>query len=372
MINHNRGIIICKRKFLQFLILFLTVTCSVRAQENNGHGNPVKIDSNGTVHFPAMAVPQSSFLSKAGKAYVTQHLIDMQHPKRLVQHNGVPVFMEHYLARQRELYPVNEDNTRIAGVHVIIFTPKSGISSQNRNKVLINLHGGGFMGCWPGCALLESIPVSGVGHFKVVSVDYREGPKYKFPAASEDVATVYNELLKTYSPKNIGIYGCSAGGMLTGESIAWFEKHNIPLPGAIGMFCSGLTISSTGFGGDSGYLALPVGEARMPKPPQTGKDHESALPYFKGANVKGPLISVADYPNELAKFPPSLIITGTRDFAMSSAIYTHTQLVKQGVESDLEVWDGLFHGFFYNPDVPESKECYKVITRYFEQHLGRE
>lgn len=365
-----------KNKFLWLMLILIASillrTNTTYAQSSARHVNPVKIDSNGTVHFPAMTVPQSSFLSKAGKAYVTQHLFDMQHPKRLVQHHGVPVFMEHYLARQRELYPMKEDNTHIAGVHVIVFTPKTGISAQNKNRVLIDLHGGGFMGCWPGCALLESIPVAGVGHFKVVSVDYREGPRYKFPAASEDVAAVYRALLKTYNPKDIGIYGCSAGGMLTGESMAWFEKHNIPLPGAIGMFCSGLTVSSNGFGGDSGYLALPVGEARMPRPPSASKNHRSGLSYFSGANVNGPLISVADYPKELAKFPPSLIITGSRDFAMSSAVYTHTQLVNQGAVSDLEVWDGMFHGFFYNPDVPESQDCYKVITRFFEHHLGGE
>ncbi len=33
-------------------------------------------------------------------------------------------------------------------------------------------------------------------------------------------------------------------------------------------------------------------------------------------------------------------------------------------------WDGLFHGFFYNVDVPESRDCYDVVVKFFERHLG--
>ena len=67
----------------------------------------------------------------------------------------------------------------------------------------------------------------------------------------------------------------------------------------------------------------------------------------------------------------TLIITATRGFELSGAVYTHNQLVKQGVEAELHVWDGLFHGFFYNPDVPESRDCYAIIVRFFERRLGR-
>jgi acetyl esterase/lipase len=36
-----------------------------------------------------------------------------------------------------------------------------------------------------------------VARIKVVSVDYRQAPEAKFPAASEDAVAVYRELLKT-------------------------------------------------------------------------------------------------------------------------------------------------------------------------------
>ena len=76
-------------------------------------------------------------------------------------------------------------------------------------------------------------------------------------------------------------------------------------------------------------------------------------------------------PELLAKFPPTLLITGTRDFAMSGAIETELALHKAGVETELHVWDGLFHGFFYNAAVPESKDAFQVMADFFNRHLSR-
>jgi acetyl esterase/lipase len=94
------------------------------------------------------------------------------------------------------------------------------------------------------------------------------------------------------------------------------------------------------------------------------------LSYFSGTDPKDPLVSPINSPEMLAKFPPTLIITGTRGFEMSSALYTHEQLVKVGVDTELHVWEGLFHGFFYNADVPESKDALNVIINFFDHHLG--
>ncbi len=216
----------------------------------------------------------------------------------------------------------------------------------------------------------RAIPVSGIGQIEVISLDYREAPANKFPAASEDVAAVYRELLKTHKPKEIGIYGCSAGGMLTAESMAWFQAHSLPAPGGIGVLCAS---ASGTFGGDSSYTANWLGETRMPAGARGGsaRGGPPRLGYFDGANMKDPLISPVDSPEVLAKFPPTLVVTGTRGFEMSSAVYTHSQLVKAGVDAELHVWEGLFHGFFYNTDVPESKDCFDVILKFFDRHLAQ-
>ena len=198
------------------------------------------------------------------------------------------------------------------------------------------------------------MPIASLGRIKVIAVDYREGPDHKFPAASQDVAAVYQEVLKSYPPQNIGLYGCSAGGMLTAMSVAWFQLHNLPRPGAIGIYCSGAgTPKGMSFmGGDAAYTAMPLGEARVVPPPGStpGKEHNpSAHGYLEETDPGDPLVNPVNSAAVLAKFPPTLIITGTRDFALSGALYTDAQLSKAGVDAELHVWEGLFHGFFYNP-----------------------
>jgi epsilon-lactone hydrolase len=95
-------------------------------------------------------------------------------------------------------------------------------------------------------------------------------------------------------------------------------------------------------------------------------------PYFKGTDPDNPLAFPARSPQVMAKFPRSLLITGTRDFALSSVVHTHSILVAQGVEADLQVREGLGHGFFADPDLPESREAYAVVVRFFDTHLGED
>lgn len=359
----------------QTLLLCLALGCigwTSTSVAQNDSAPPIGIEKDGTVHVPAHSVPMSPFLSSQGQAYVTEHLLNMQNPAMRGEENGIPVLLKGYLARQKAVFPVERKEVTIGGVHGYEYLPKQGVAAANRERVLINLHGGGFMGCWPACAELESIPVAAMGRIRVVSLDYRQGPKHRFPAASEDVASAYRELLKTYRAQDIGIYGCSAGGMLTGMAVAWFQRHSLPRPGAVGILCAGMTLSPNGFGGDAAYTTAAIGESRVPPPPpRSDTPSNNPLPYLAGVSTTDPLAAPASSPQVLAKFPPTLIVTGTRAFELSSAVHTHALLVKQGVETDLHVWEGMFHGFFYNVDVPESRDCYDVVVKFFEKHLGQ-
>jgi monoterpene epsilon-lactone hydrolase len=345
------------------LALWAFFAPSPAAQRTPDPNRPkVVVDEDGTVHVPPMAVPVSEFLSPEGKAYLAAHLKAMQ--------NGTAgAEMNSWLERQRVLFPNDREDTNIAGVHVFVYTPKAGIDERNKNRVLIDLHGGGFDHCWPGCAEAESMPMAGVGRFKVIAVDYRQGPKYKHPAGSEDVAAVYKEILKTYPPQNVAIYGCSAGGMLTAMSMAWFQTHRLSRPGAIGILCAsagqpgGMNIT----GGDAAFTTGPLGSTMMPRIRGGGR---IGTGYFEGTDPNDPLVNPIVSPAVLSKFPPTLLITATRAMELSSAVYTHGQLVKAGVDAELHVWDGLFHGFWYNPDPPECKDVYDVMVRFFDRHLG--
>jgi len=89
------------------------------------------------------------------------------------------------------------------GVKVFIVTPDE-IPPENRNRLLIHIHGGCYV-LFPGEAgATEAITMAGLEHFKVISVDYRMPPEAYFPAAIDDVLTVYKALQRTTDPKNMG------------------------------------------------------------------------------------------------------------------------------------------------------------------------
>jgi acetyl esterase/lipase len=94
------------------------------------------------------------------------------------------------------------------------------------------------------------------------------------------------------------------------------------------------------------------------------------LPYFHGANPRDPLVQPGLSPQLLAKFPPTLLITGTRDMAMSSVLASQQLLDKAGASTELHVWEGMWHSFFSDPELPESQDAYRVIVRFFLTHLG--
>ena len=352
-----------------YMIISLALSASCLSQNAAPAQNNNVISKDGTEHFPAFDLPLSSYMSESAKRGFLLHslvipefdqgdaLKDARAQRTWVDEN----FHKPLLERAKATYRVKIESTTIAGVHADVVTPKD--TERDRSQVLINLHGGGFvMGAGMG-GLIESIPIADVGKIKVISVDYRQGPEYRFPAASEDVAAVYRELLKSYRPKNIGIYGCSAGGILTAMSMAWFQKEKLPNPGAIGIFCA----ADASMGGDSRFISADPSDIPPPKPnppPMIGD------PYLSNVDPNDPLVSPVRHPDILKRFPPTLFITGTRDPFMSSVLYMHTQLVKVGVTAELHVWDGMWHAFFMRVDMAESKETYATIVNFFDKYLG--
>jgi epsilon-lactone hydrolase len=229
--------------------------------------------------------------------------------------------------------------------------------------VLINLHGGAFLWGAGSGGLVESIPVASLSRIPVISVDYREGPEDTYPAASEDVAKVYRALLRRHKAGNIGIYGCSAGGVLTAQSVAWFQDKGLPAPGAIGIFCAGVVDMP----GDSVFIAPLLMGQRVPAGSPPGL---AVIPYFRGADLASPLVWPGNSPSVLARFPPTLLISGTRDMELSSTLRTDELLTQAGVSTELHVWEGMWHSFFSDPELPESKAAYAVMARFFERRLA--
>jgi epsilon-lactone hydrolase len=264
-------------------------------------------------------------------------------------------------------YSVSVQHERIAQVSADIILPTAGIAEQNKERLLINLHGGSFIYGDRYGGQLESIAIAAVGKIKVVAVHYRQPPEHPFPAGALDAVAVYEELLKAYRPETIGVFGCSAGAVLTAQLLAQLQLRGLPMPGAVGMFGGG----ALPFAGDSHYTAYAqMGQALRPWSAQSSIQRVTAL-YAAGTNLDSPAFAPGKSPQILSRFPPSLFISSTRDIGLSAAVMTHSQLVKLGVPADLHVWEGVDHCFQYNPDLPASREAYDVAVRFFDRFLGQ-
>ncbi|QGP81258.1 alpha/beta hydrolase fold domain-containing protein [Sphingobium sp. CAP-1] len=322
------------------------------------------IDSDGTINVPAFRLPASPYLSDAARASLPRTASDPSAMlDRLVQSGAVPkvrASMRKAAAGKvdalRRQYGVSVEEAQLGGVHGYWVRPIAR-SRGGVRKLLINLPGGGFLvGDAASTGLIESIPLAGLGGFDIVTIDYRQAPEATFPAASEDVASVYRELLKTYKPRDIGIFGCSAGGLLTAQALAWFQKEGLPTPAAAGIFCAS---ADARWAGDSWYWQRAM--HGLTSAPSLDERF-----YYGDHDLDDPLMSPIRSDAVLKRFPPTLIITASRAGEMSAAINTHRLLVRNGVQASLHVWDGLDHAFYTQTDLPESREAFDVMVRFFQ------
>ncbi|MGV3480459.1 MAG: alpha/beta hydrolase [Sphingobium sp.] len=329
------------------------------------------IDDMGTIRVRPMTIPLPGCLSAAAKAQWIKAVfnpppLDPRLPITEQRAAMDRVFYAPRLEAAKALYPARIAPAEMGGVRVDIVEPDGAPGDRPDDRVLICLHGGGFrIGAGMG-ALLEAIPVAATSGIRTVAIDYRMGPEHEFPAASEDVTAVYRALLQSHDPGRIGIYGNSAGGVLTAMSTAWFAEQGLPAPGAL---CIISSPADNVWGGDSRYTVLPLvgwpAPAAAPNPPSTG------MPYVRTEDLHAPLVSPAFFPEILRGFPPTLFVCGTRDGAVSSAIASHSRFVDAGVDATLELWEGMGHGFVFDDvRVPEAIEALKLIVRHFTEHLG--
>jgi len=318
------------------------------------------IDGQGTAHVTRV-VPIPNTISPEAQKMLSRAEPDQGPPQSLAERRaGTDAWAITAAAAWSKICPNQLVNDQIAGVPVRIVTP-DGMPDANRDKVLLNLHGGGFNS--DSGSYTESIPLAGYTKIKVVAVLYRLAPEHPFPAAVDDSIAVYKELLKTYQPQHIVIYGTSAGAILTGEVAVRIKQLGLPLPAALGIFSgfgdfanSGDSIALYGLRGFSGHLDPPA-----PGP----RDSE----YLKGTDPSDPVASPMHA--DLHGLPPTLFITSGRDLLLSGTVNLHRAFLNAGVDAQLVVFDALPHAFWYDPKLPESIEANHKMANFFVKHLGK-
>jgi monoterpene epsilon-lactone hydrolase len=318
------------------------------------------VDAQGTAHVTRV-VPVPKTISTEAQRRLSRPEPDQGPPQSLAdRRKGTDAYTARARVEWSRLCPNQLVEERIAGVPVRIVTPE-GLPDANRDRVLLNLHGGGFNS--DSGSYTESIPIAGYSKIKVVAVLYRLAPEHPFPAAVDDSVAVYKELLKTYQPSHIVIYGTSAGAVLTAQVAARLKQLGLPLPAALGIF-SGL--GDYARHGDSEALFSLHGLSGHLDPP----DPESRDRSYAGATdphdpVLSPIFS------DLHGLPPTLFVTSGRDLLLSGTVNLHRAYLNAGVDARLVVFDALPHAFWYDSTLPEAIEANHMMADFFVQQLKK-
>lgn len=355
------------RKLTQALYLcagaWLAAGVSAAAQAGSRSGPQTDssvIDADGTAHVTRV-VPVPGTISPEAQRMLARPMSDAPSDETLEQRRThTDQWQTRAGADSRSLYPVKsiEDET-VAGVPVKIITPLT-IPEDKRDRVLLNVHGGGFNS--DSGSLTETIPIANLTGIKVIAILYRLAPEHKFPAAVDDTVAVYKEMLKAYKPQNVALYGTSAGAILTGEVTVRLRQLGLPLPGALGVFSGSSDLSQPG---DSQAIYALNGLSGPLKPPSKTA---TAGEYLGATDPKDPVASPLY--GDMKGFPPTLLITSTRDLLLSGTTIFHRALLRAGVDAQLVVFEALPHAFWNDARLPESKEADAIMARFFDTHLG--
>ncbi len=260
-----------------------------------------------------------------------------------------------------ERWKVTIKEEKIAGVTVHTVTPVN-IDPANKDRLFVHVHGGAYVVGAGRAGLPEAILIAYRAQIPVVSIDYRMPPEHPFPAAVDDVVTVWKSLLGDQPANSMALGGTSAGGGLTLASTLRFMELRLETPGALWAGTPWADLTKTG---DSHFTNEGIDRILVS---YHGLLEGAAKLYADGRDLKTPLISPV-YGN-FKGFSPTYLVTGTRDLFLSDTVRVHRKMRVAGVVADLNVYEGVSHGDYAAVvDSPESQQALGELRAFLLKHL---
>jgi len=262
-----------------------------------------------------------------------------------------------------EKYRIKIYPREIGGVPCYFLEPEH-VLSKNRNRLLVHLHGGAYTGGGGSGASWEAIRVSAISQMRTVAIDYRMPPEFPYPAAIDDAMSVWRKLVQSNKSARLGVFGTSTGGAMTLLMVQRAKKERLPLPGAIFAGTPWADMSKTG---DSYFTNAYVDNVT---PTYEGGLQASALLYANGRDLKDPGLSPIY--GDFTRFPPTLLVAGTRDLFLSNTVRVHVRLLESGTEAKLVVLEGQSHAqYLFSETAPESHFVINQVVNFMDRHLSR-
>ena len=323
----------------------------------------------GVRHLPARDIPVPDTVSPQMQDVIGRPLAPIwnEHPKSAADWKvliaRVAAQVAATLPDLRQRLGVKSEPTVIGGVKAFLVTPQA-VPEANRDRLLVHVHGGGYV-LGPGEAgTREAILMAGYGRMRILSVDYRMPPDFPYPAALDDAMAVWKEITAATDPKKLAIFGTSTGGGITLAMVLRAKKEELPLPAAIAPGTPWSDMTKTG----DTYLTDELLDGVLVS--YDGWLGDAAKLYANGHDLKDPMLSPVY--GDFEGFPPTILTSGTRDLFLSNTVRVHRKLRAAGVEAELHVFEGQSHAQYYaDPYAPETKEHFRELTQFFDKHLAK-
>lgn len=251
---------------------------------------------------------------------------------------------------------------RINGALAYHITPFR-VAPAHAGHLFVHIHGGAwFRGEGIGATPEGTLIADHLG-IPVLSIAYRMPPEHPHPAPIDDVVAVWRGILEDHDPAYIAMGGTSAGGNITLGAMHRFKDEGLPLPGALFLGTPAVDLTKTG---DSRFINEGIDRI---VPSWEGETSFAADLYAGGADPTHPYLSPIY--GDFSGFPPSYIISGTRDLLLSDAVRVHRALRRAGVGADLHIYEGQSHGEYMLRDLPETREHFAELNAFLLGHLGQ-
>ena len=263
-----------------------------------------------------------------------------------------------------EALQVTVEEKEMSGVLTRMVTPQV-IDDSFSNAIFIHLHGGAYTMSAGLAGIYEAIFIANFVQIPVISVDYRMPPDYPFPAAQDDAVAVYQKVLEDFPNHHLIMGGTSAGGGLTLSTTLRLKNENISLPKAL---FAGTPWSDLTKTGDSYYIMEGIDRILVS---YEGFLEQSALLYANGKDLKDPYLSPVY--GDVSGFPPTFLLTGTRDMFLSNTARMQRALNDKGVPTELVLLEGYSHADYgVATSAPESMAAIMDLKRFLKEVLGKE
>jgi epsilon-lactone hydrolase len=242
---------------------------------------------------------------------------------------GLPNFMNALHSRDLEIEKVDAqaaDSDVIRGEWIRLK------ACESRERVLLYLHGGGYVSCSPQTHRAITTALARRLKCPVFALDYRLAPEHPFPAAVDDAAAAFAWLTESgLAPEKIALAGDSAGGGLALATIVRLRALGRALPACAVGLSPWVNLTGAGEYRNSGSCSMfqPSDVAVFAKLYLDGASAESAEASPLFADLRG--------------IPPLLTQVSSTELLFDDAMCLHEKATSCGVTSTLRVYPGLPH-----------------------------